>query len=202
VNVFQTARLDLLAPPFFAAAGLLVVSGTAKLRFPMPARRALGALHLPSGPSIVRAIGLVEMGIGMWCLFAPSGTSAVSLSLLYTSFAGFLVFLMRAGARVSSCGCLGKEDSRPSLAHIVLDIAAAATAALVASAPPPGVIASAARLPLGGVPFLLGTGLIVYLAYLAVAYLPGMFWSYDRSGAGSLPDAVPQPFALTQRENR
>jgi hypothetical protein len=109
---------------------------------------------------------------------------------------------MRAGARATSCGCLGREDSRPSLAHLVLDAGAAATAALVASVPPPGIIASAARLPLGGLPFLLGTGLIAYLAYLVVAYLPAMFWSYGGTGSGSLLDASPRPFALTRRENR
>jgi hypothetical protein len=202
MNIFRATRLDLLAPPFFATAGLLVVSGMTKLRFPLPTQRALEAVHLPSRTSVARAIGLIEVGIGIWCLFDPSRTSALSLAFLYTSFAGFLVLLMRAGAPVSSCGCLGREDSRPSLAHLVLDVAAAATAVLVASIPPPGIIASAARLPLGGVPFLLGTGLIAYLAYLVVAYLPGMFWSYGGTGSGSLPDASAQPFALTGRENR
>jgi hypothetical protein len=196
VNVARTVRLDLLAPPFFAAATLLIVSGTAKLRAPGPVRSALGAVHLPSGPSIVRGIGLFEIGIGMWCLLGPSPASALLLALLYAAFAGFIAVLMRSTNRVTSCGCVGGSDSPPSLAHIVVNAAAAATAAVVATAPPAGVLTTAARLPLGGVPFLLGTGLIAYLAHLTVIYLPDMFWSYRGSASGRLGGGAPRRFAL------
>jgi Methylamine utilisation protein MauE len=196
VNVVRTARLDLLAPPFFAAATLLIVSGTAKLRTPDPARAALGAVHLPSALSIVWGVGLAEIGIGMWCLFAPTQASALSLALLYTAFAGIIAVLMRSANRVTSCGCVGGRDSPPSLAHIVVNAAAAATAAVVATAPPAGVLATAARLPLGGVPFLLGTGLIAYLAHLTVTYLPAVFWSYGGSASGRLSGGGPRRFAL------
>jgi len=195
------ARLDPLIPAFFAAAGLVVFSGAMKLRHHGPAGRALGVLRLPSGPWTVRAIGLVEMGIGMWCLAAPGRASAVFLALLYAAFGAFVALLMRVRAPLTSCGCLGNEESPPSLAHVVLDLAAAATAALVASSPPSGVIPFAARLPLGGVPFVTGTVLIAYLAYLAVAHLPLVFWSYGRSAAGSQDDPPGRPFALRPRED-
>jgi hypothetical protein len=189
VNAIRTA----LVPLFFAAAGLVVVSGFAKLKRPAAAGRALAALRLPSGPWAVRAIGLVEVAIGTWCLAASGPAAAVSLGLLYGAFALFVVLLMRA--RGASCGCLGRESSPPSIAHLVLDVTAATSAAVVAFAPPPGVIPFAARLPLGGVPFLVGTALIAYLAYLLVAFLPQVFWAYGRS-EGSPRAAGAQRFAL------
>jgi hypothetical protein len=182
-----------LVPPFFAAAGLVAVSGMAKLRHPGSATRALASLRLPSGPWTARVIGLVELAIGAWCLFAPGRAATVSLGLLYGAFAVFLAVLMRAGG--ASCGCLGRKEAPPSLAHIVLNVAAASVAAIVAFAPPSGVIAFGTRLPLGGVSFLAGTFLIAYLAYLSAAYLPGIFWSYGRR-EGSLRAGAAQPFAM------
>lgn len=194
-------RLDLLTPPFFAAAGLLVASGAVKLRHPEPAVRALGALGLPSGPRTVRGIGVVEMLVGTSCLFAPGPASAVSLAVLYAAFATFLGFLMRADAP-TSCGCLGRQDAPPSLLHIAMNVAAAAAAALTASAPPRGVFAFSARLPMRGVPFLLGTALIGYLAYLIVAYLPAAFWAYERAAEGPVSALRARRFALRPTEDR
>lgn len=197
----SVVRLDLLMPLFFAAAGLLLASGTAKLRHPGPAGRALAALRLPSGRWTVGGIGLAEILVGVWCLVAPGRASAVSLGLLYSAFAAFLAVLMRADG-ATSCGCLGKQDGSPSLLHIVMNAAAAAAAVLVATASPRGVFAYSAGLPLVGLPFLLGTTLIAYLAYLAVAYLPAAFWAYDRA-AGGLTGADPaRRFALKPTEDR
>jgi hypothetical protein len=174
VNAVRTG----LIAPFFAASGLLAVSGLAKLRHPGSASRALGALRFPSGPLTVRVIGLVEVAIGTWCLFAPGRAAAVSLGLLYGAFAVFLAVLIRAGG--ASCGCLGRKEVPPSVAHIVLNVAAASVGAIVAFAPPTGVIVFGTRLPLGGLSFFVGTFLIAYLAYLSAAHLPGVFWSYGR----------------------
>jgi hypothetical protein len=189
LNAVRTA----LIAPFFAAAGLVAVSGLAKLRHPGSASRVLGALRLPAGPSAVRVIGLAELAIGTWCLFAPGRAAAVSLGLLYGAFAVFLAVLMKAGG--ASCGCLGRREAPPSVAHVVLNVAAASVAALVAFAPPAGVIAFGTRLPLGGVSFFVGTFLIAYLAYLSAAYLPGVFWSYGRP-MGSIRVGAAQRFAI------
>jgi methylamine utilization protein MauE len=194
--------MSLLAPPFFAGAGLVVASGAAKLRLPGPAGRALAALRLPSGRWAVRSIGSAEIAIGMWCLLAPGRASAVSLATLYAAFALFLASLMRFAGPDASCGCLGGQEARPSLLHIVLDVSAAATAVLISLAPPRSVIAFAVDLRLGALPFVLGTALIAYLAYLAVAYLPEVFWSYDRSAAGSHHGPRARRFALDPMGDR
>jgi hypothetical protein len=200
--VVSAIRVDLLASPFFAAAGLVVVSGAAKLRHPEPAGRALAMLRLPSGRLTVRAIGVVELVIGAWCLFAPGTASAASLGLLYAAFAAFLALQLRAKTPGASCGCLGSHDASPSMVHVVLDLAAAVTAALVATAPPPGVVAFSAALSMRGVPFLFGTALIAYLAYLIAAFLPKAFWSYDRSSADPERAARAKGFTLRRLEDR
>ncbi|HYT81016.1 MAG TPA: MauE/DoxX family redox-associated membrane protein [Actinomycetota bacterium] len=197
----SVVRLDLLTPPFFAAAGLVVASGSAKLRHPLSAVSALEALRLPSGRWTVRGIGVVEIMVGMWCLFSPGRASAVSMGLLYASFATFLGLLKRAGAH-TSCGCLGTREVPPSLLHLAMNAVAAASAALMASGPPPGILAYSARLPLRGVPFLLGTALIAYVAYLLVAYLPAAFWAYDRPAGADVAAVRPRRFALRPTEDR
>jgi methylamine utilization protein MauE len=200
--VVSTIRIDLLASPFFAAAGLLVVSGVAKLRHPEPAGRALAMLNLPSGRRTVGAIAVAELVVGAWCLFAPNTAAAASLGLLYAAFAAFLVLQLRAKTPGTSCGCLGSHDASPSLVHVTLDLAAAMTAAVVATAPQRGVVAFSATLSVGGVPFLVGTALIAYLAYLVAAFLPKAFWSYDRSAADPEHAARARGFALRRLEDR
>lgn len=189
----------MLTPPFFAAAALVVVSGWAKLRNPESAIRALRALRLPSGPSIARAIGAVELLVGLTCLLAPGRPSAVALAVLYTSFAGFLVLVIRAKLPGVTCGCLGDHEAPPSYLHVLLNFAAVATAAIVAVSPPQGLVGFSARQPLLGLPFLLGTALIAYLAYLAAAYLPEHFAAYAGRTSGSPRSSQPPGFALMRR---
>jgi hypothetical protein len=192
-------ELSLLAPPFFAAAILVVLSGLAKLRRPGPAIRALRSLRLPFGPWTVRAIGGAELLIGLMCLVAPSRPSAVALAVLYAAFAGFLVLVIGARVPGASCGCLGDHEAPPTFPHVLLNVVAVATAALVAVAPPQGIIAFSAGQPMLGLPFLLGTALIAYLAYLAAAFLPELFTSYAGRTSGSAPSSQPRPFRLGAR---
>jgi methylamine utilization protein MauE len=194
--------LDLLAPPFFASAGLLVLSGSAKLRATGPAGRALAAVRFPSGSWSVRGIGTLEIGIGMWCLAAPSHSSSLALAALFAGFAMLLALQMKVRAPGASCGCLGTRETPASLLHIALDLVATAAAVLAAASHPRGILAHAARLPLRGAPFLLGTVLIGYLGYLAVAYLPEVFWSYRRTAAASARSLPPRQFALTRAADR
>jgi hypothetical protein len=191
-------RLDLLIPPFFASAALVVVSGASKIRRPGPPVRALEAARLPSTLLAVRALGLAEIAIGGWCLAAPGRTPAVSLGCLYLAFAAFLARLMSGPGRDATCGCLGALDVSPSLLHVALDLVAAGTSFAVAAGPPRGVLAEAGDLPFRGAPLLAGIILIAYLAYLAVAYLPTSFWSFGR-GAKRV---TPARFDLTPGSDR
>jgi hypothetical protein len=193
--------LDLLAPLFFAAAGLVIASGIEKLRRPGPAARALQAVRLPSGVWTARAIGIVEALVGLLSMFAPSRWSAGALAILYAAFAAFLLLLIRAKAPGATCGCLGSQETPPSLLHLGLDVAAATTAGVVALAPPAGIVSFSTRLPLFGFSFLLGTALIAYLAYLVAAYLPQMFSSYAGRRSESDRSIAGRPFAARTRES-
>jgi hypothetical protein len=123
----------------------------------------------------------------------------VALAVLYASFAGFLVLVIGAGVPGASCGCLGDKEAPPTFPHVLLDVVAAAIAALTAVAPPQGIVAFSARQPLLGLPFLLGTALIAYLAYLAAAYLPELVTSYAGRTSGSTRSSQPRRFGLRAR---
>jgi hypothetical protein len=192
-------RLDLLIPPFFASAALVLASGASKIRRPGPAARALEAAGLPSTFLAVRALGLAEIAVGVWCVTAPGRASAASLGLLYLAFTAFLVRLMSSADRDATCGCLGVLDVPPSLLHVFLDLVAAGTSfAMAAGGPPQEVLAEARDLPFRGVPLLAGIILIAYLAYLAAGYLPTSFWSYGRGATR----VTPARFGLTPRSDR
>jgi hypothetical protein len=79
---------------------------------------------------------------------------------------------------------------------------AAATAALVALAPPPGIVPFSAQQPLLGLPFLAGTILIAYLAYLAVAYLPQLLTAYAGRESGAPGSPRPPAFTIGTRAPR
>ena len=101
-----------------------------------------------------------------------SDKSAGVVALSYLGFAGFVVLALRRGSPVSSCGCFGsgdKMDSPPTVSHVVLNLAAAATAAWAALHAHPGAIAVLRQQPLAGIALvlLIGAG-----AYLVMGVLP------------------------------
>jgi hypothetical protein len=83
-----------------------------------------------------------------------------------------------------------------------MNVAAAVTAAIVAAAPPRGIFPYSARLPMLGLPFLVGTSLMAYLGYLVVAYLPAAFRAYDQPSGRSVGGGRRRLFALGPREDR
>ena len=147
---------DLIAPLFFLAAGLLVVSGGAKVWRPDRASQALAAIRLPSGRPAVRGLGCAEAAAGAWALFDPTPWSSLALAGIYVAFAAFLAALIASGTTVG-CGCAGTRDAPPSRVHIALDLFAAGTAVMVAAShgirPAPAFLAGQS---LAGIPLLIG----------------------------------------------
>jgi hypothetical protein len=171
----NSTSTDWLAGPFFVAAGLLLVAGVAKLLRPGPAARALSSAGLRGSPRIARVLGVVELIVGGACLVRPSRPFAWAMAVTYLAFAGFLSYLMVARVPEASCGCLGRREVPPSWLHVLLNLVAVVTATLAALDPSPGLPALVAKLPLYGVPFLIGGGALGYAAYLTVALLPEVF---------------------------
>ena len=77
-----------LVPAFATAAGVLALSGAAKLRSPRPAVQALEAVGVRVRAPAVRGLGLGELTLGAVCLLEPSpGPAHVVLNLVGTTIA-------------------------------------------------------------------------------------------------------------------
>jgi hypothetical protein len=176
-----TAWLILVAAT--VTAGLLAAAGAVKLVRPLPTARAMYAAGLPGSAWAARAVGLVEVAVGVWFLVAPSAAAAVVLGVLYLAFAGFVGFLLTAHPEAASCGCAGTKDVPPSRLHAALNLAAAAAAFAAASAVPPSLGSTLAGLGVAAVPFVVGLAAAAALTVVATTDLPPAIAAY-RSPAG------------------
>ena len=162
---------DLLAGPFLAAGGLLVVAGLPKLRDPLPLVRAVRTTGLPASALLVRFLALAEVALGVVAVVAPGRVTAALVAVAYAGFTAFVALAVRRGGVLASCGCFGRPDTPPTRAHLVLTGGATATAAALAVSPPGAGVWSAAApastAALAGFAALLGA-----LGYLVLAVLP------------------------------
>jgi hypothetical protein len=162
----------LLAGPFAAFALLLALAGIAKARRPLPTVRALRSVHLPASAAAVKTLGAAEAVLAVVAVVTRGSIAPALVALSYATFAGFVAYARRRGGSISSCGCFGTPDSPPTVAHIVVNIAAAATAAAAALSPARSPLAELARSPAAGVPLLMLVAVTLVLAYLALAEWP------------------------------
>jgi len=161
---------SVLLPLLLTAAGLLAISGVAKLRKPAP---AAAALAVPE--QLVRAGAVVELGVAVLVIALP-GPGAVVAAALYLCFAALVAFQLRARV-TTSCGCLGSADTPPSRVHVVLDVALALVC---------GASAFDTPRPLAALTH--GAGAVVWIAAAAAAWmlvagielLPGALSAYRR----------------------
>ncbi len=118
-------------------AGLLIITGFAKVRRPLDTSRALAALGLPQRQETGLALGFVEVIVGASVLVTMGRAPLIAQGLLYLAFIGWLGFAMLKKAPISSCGCLGTPDTPPYPGHLTVDaIAAASSFATAFSAGP------------------------------------------------------------------
>ncbi len=164
----MTALLGL----FLAACALLALGGAAKLVQPSPTAQALRAVGWPSHPVVVRVMGLTEAVIGVGAAVTAHPLAAAAVGAAYLGFTGFVVLAMARGSALESCGCFGKVDTPPSVAHIIVDVGAAGIAALVAFEPMAGTRTLLSAQPAAGWPLILWVGVTVYLLYLTLTALP------------------------------
>jgi hypothetical protein len=168
----RSAAVHLLSGPFFAVSALLVVAGSMKVYRPKFTVGALRAARLPASLSLVRGLGLGELAVGIGAIVNGSQVWATAVAVSYIGFAGFVIYALRSGIPISSCGCFGSPDTPPSVGHVVLNSAATAVALAVAMAPIgpwvglPGSDAGTTSA------FLLFSAATVYLLYAIVDVLP------------------------------
>lgn len=160
---------ELLAGPFLAAAGLLVVAGVPKVLDPLPLVRALRAAGLPVGRHLVRGFAVVEVALGAWALLAPGRYAAGLVAAAYLAFTAFVGRVLTRGGVLGSCGCFGKPDTPATRTHLVLTALASLTALAVAVDPPSAVWADVdgAMAATAGFAVVLG-----FLAWQVMAVLP------------------------------
>jgi hypothetical protein len=102
---------------------LLILTGIAKIRSPNEVARALGALGLPGGSLLGVAIGAVEVIVGVSALFFELALAVQGV--VYVAFSIWIVVALRSDAPLASCGCLGRPDTPPTVAHLVMNLLAA-----------------------------------------------------------------------------
>jgi hypothetical protein len=154
-----------LTVPYLAAAALLAAAGAAKVARPSDTARALRGAGFPVDRRVVRAGAAGEVAVAVVAV-AWSGRLGPSLvAAAYALFAVFVVTALRRGWSLSSCGCFGKPDARPSYLHAVLDTGAA-LCALVWAVTDPGSLGHVISSDPGNALWLLVSGGVVAgLAY-------------------------------------
>jgi uncharacterized membrane protein YphA (DoxX/SURF4 family) len=163
-----------LAGPFFMFATLLVVSGVPKLTDPVSTTRALESIGLPPRRNLGRAVGVVEILVGVGAIAVGGRLMAGALALLYAGFAGFILIALRSN-KVKSCGCFGSDDTPPSLLHLGIDLGAAAVGAVLVARPVGHILEVMGETPWAGFPFLFLVLIGTWLALIVLAILPALF---------------------------
>jgi uncharacterized membrane protein YphA (DoxX/SURF4 family) len=161
-----------LTGPFLAAAGLLCVSGVAKLRAPGTAAQAVRTLGLPAGAAVIRLAAAGELALGALALIAAGRLTAAVVGAVYAGFAALTVVLAR---RRAACGCFGSDEAPAGRTQMLLSIALALLCAAAAVWPPAGIGWVLSQLPA----LLIGVGGCVYALALAYTELPAAWaaWS-------------------------
>lgn len=180
---------SLVGGPYLAAAGLLVLAGVPKLADPMPLVRALRSARLPSpatlpaARALVRALAALEVLVGAAALVAPGRLTAGGVALSYLAFSAFVALVLVRGGVLGSCGCFGRPDTPPTVAHLLVTLVLAASAAALAVAPPQEAVWSSLS---GELLALVGfAALLAWLAYLVMAVLPATTPAAVRSAVSS-----------------
>jgi len=151
------------------ALGLLAASGTAKLIDPEPTTGAMRSARLPASRLITYLLGIAEVLLAVASL-AVGGIAVVGSAMLYAGFTIFTFAATRKRIPVQSCGCFGRDDTPPSLIHVVFNLAA--TVSLLALAPfgiePIDCALPGLQLALS----LVFTAIGAYVSYLMLSGLP------------------------------
>jgi hypothetical protein len=157
---------------FFTISLLVVVAGAVKAVRPATTTRALDEVGLRLPPLAVRVGGLVEVAVGGSALATGGWAPALLVAVSYGLFATFVAVALRRGTPLSSCGCFGRDDTPPTVGHLLFNIGAAGVAAAFALGSPTDVMARLSNEPGAGVPFVLLVVVAAGLAGLALTELP------------------------------
>lgn len=163
--------LPLLAGPFHAVAGLLVLAGVAKVVRPEPAGAALRSAGIAVGGAGARLLGVIEALVGVGAIATGGRVAALAIAALYAGFAAFVVAAL-VRRETAPCGCFGAGDVPPGWVHLAVDVAAVGVAVAVAVRPVGPLAKSLDAGALDAATFVMYVGLAVYLLFVALTALP------------------------------
>ena len=114
---------------------------------------------------------MAETALAVAAFLVPGLVTGALVASAYGLFAVFIVIALQRGWVLTSCGCFGRPDNPPTLAHAVLNAAAAACAIWWAVSWPAGYgVTHLARLffhqPWHGGPLMFISAIVAGLAYL------------------------------------
>ena len=124
----------MLAPTAAVFSLLLIITGIAKVVRPRDVEKALASLGLPRIRGVGIVIGAAEVVVGLTALFFPR--MLIAQGLLYTGFAIWVLVALRSGAPLASCGCLGRNDTPPTVSHITLNVIGSLVSFIAAAGDP------------------------------------------------------------------
>ena len=151
---------------------LLAAGGASKALQPQPTVRSFRALHLPASGAAVRALAVVEVGLGAVLVVVAGRWPCALGAVIFAAFTLVSVRLVRLGSSVGSCGCFGERSARPSWWHVGVDAAAALVLGAGAIAGTTGVARHWQSLPGRGFVVLGLVGLGGYLLVALMTVLP------------------------------
>ena len=167
------------AGPFLAACAVLAFAGAAKVVHPSGTRAAVSALGLPASAGPVRGLGVIEIAAAAAGI-ANGSWAAIAVAVVYAALA-----VAAAGLLVRSpgtnCGCLGVSDAPVSVAHVVVDGAAAVAALLAATGGSP--LGAAGESLTARITFLVATGCCAWLGVQLLDALPALNRAVRAGGA-------------------
>ncbi len=106
------------------ALGLLGASGVAKLVDPEPTTGAMRTTRLPSSNVVSRALGATEVLVAAGAL-VTGGAFVIAAAGFYLAFGVFTFVALARRIPLQSCGCFGREDTPPTVLHLVFNAASA-----------------------------------------------------------------------------
>lgn len=124
----------MLAPAAAVFSLLLIVTGIAKIVRPADVEKALKRLGMPAFGGVGVAIGVVEVVVGAAALLIPQ--LLFIQAGMYALFAVWVFVALRSGSPIASCGCFGRDDTPPTVAHIALNVLAVVVSSLAVIGPP------------------------------------------------------------------
>jgi hypothetical protein len=168
------------------ASGLLVVSGLLKLRYPASVEPLLSVLRLPYALRRGRGVGVAEVALGSAAVLTAWRPALIAEAFTFAAFAVVIGYVLLARIPLSTCGCAGARPTPPSVIHVVINVAAAASAAFAAAVRPPSLTAMWPELAWFGIPTAIGVATAIVLLFVVMGPLADLLRACARIRAAGL----------------